>query len=162
MTCSYVCRFSVTLLEATGCKQVCPPAVKLQKTLKASEVQPKFGSIQNQPERPEFKERTDRVRQRDNKNSTHANTPIRFNFCNNKKIIFWKFSRHFTDSHHLWGFDDSRADLCRREPGSPACPEAFWCSQSHCLNNEESWVSQYSGLAGPSLCSGNSGEEWER
>lgn len=40
----------VTLLEATGCKQVCPPAVKLQKTLKASEVQPQFGSIQNQPE----------------------------------------------------------------------------------------------------------------
>lgn len=43
-------RSLVTLLVATGCKQVCPPAVKLQKTMNASEVQPKFGSIQNQPE----------------------------------------------------------------------------------------------------------------
>lgn len=40
-----------TLFVATGCKQVCPPAVKLQKTMNASEVQPRFGSIQNQPER---------------------------------------------------------------------------------------------------------------
>lgn len=45
----------LTLSVATGCKQVWPPAVKLQKTLKASEVQPKFGSIQNQPEMPQVK-----------------------------------------------------------------------------------------------------------
>lgn len=38
-----------TLSEASGCKQVCPPAVKLQKALKASEVQPKFGSTQKRP-----------------------------------------------------------------------------------------------------------------
>lgn len=44
-------RSLVTLLVATGCKQVWPPAVKLQKTMNASEVQPKFGSIQNQPEK---------------------------------------------------------------------------------------------------------------
>lgn len=55
----YVHHFNVTLLEATGCKQVCPPAVKLQKTLKASEVQPKFGSTQNQPESAQFKQKTE-------------------------------------------------------------------------------------------------------
>lgn len=41
----------VTLSEASGCKHVCPPAVKLQKTSKASEVQPKFGSTQKRPGR---------------------------------------------------------------------------------------------------------------
>lgn len=64
LICSSFHHFNVTLLEATGCKQVCPPAVNLQKTLKASEVQPKFGSTQNQPESNQFKERTERERER--------------------------------------------------------------------------------------------------
>lgn len=75
-------------------------------------------------------------------------------------------SFHYQDkwaSHHLCTCDDSQTGLCRHEPGSPAFPEAFWCSQSHCLGNAESLLSPHSVLAGSSLCSGNSGKnKWDR
>lgn len=40
---------NAALSVVTGFKQVCPPAVKLQNTWMASDVQPRFGSIQNNP-----------------------------------------------------------------------------------------------------------------
>lgn len=98
----------VTLLVATGCKQVCPPAVKLQKTLNASEVQPKFGSIQNQPERIQS---WDMIKRKTNilnlHKMWHSKPPTIIELMTTVQQIFTDTSRVFLRPQRLFdSFDD--------------------------------------------------------